>query len=90
VSSLKTAEAILVPVGFGERGTERKMKAIQYARENGCPFLGSFFSRNFAVSENARHVAGMPEASATEYNRSTKYPLIVLITEWLDERGELR
>ncbi|MEX7542216.1 CTP synthetase, partial [Acinetobacter baumannii] len=40
--------------------------------------------------EYARHVAGMPEASSTEFNRSTKYPLIGLITEWLDERGELQ
>ncbi|WP_425291532.1 glutamine amidotransferase-related protein, partial [Acinetobacter baumannii] len=90
VSILKTADAILVPGGFGERGTEGKMKAIQYARENGIPFLGICLGMQLAVIEYARHVAGMPEASSTEFNRSTKYPLIGLITEWLDERGELQ
>jgi len=90
VSILSTADAILVPGGFGERGTEGKMKAIQYARENRIPFLGICLGMQLAVIEYARHVAGMPEASSTEFNRSTKYPLIGLITEWLDERGELQ
>ncbi|EYT26327.1 CTP synthase [Acinetobacter sp. 1564232] len=90
VSILSTADAILVPGGFGERGTEGKMKAIQYARENKIPFLGICLGMQLAVIEYARHVAGMPEASSTEFNRSTKYPLIGLITEWLDERGELQ
>ncbi|MCP5792594.1 CTP synthetase, partial [Klebsiella pneumoniae] len=80
----------LVPGGFGERGTEGKMRAIQYARENKIPFLGICLGMQLAVIEYARHVAGMPEASSTEFNRSTKYPLIGLITEWLDERGELQ
>ncbi|HAV15729.1 MAG TPA: CTP synthetase [Acinetobacter nosocomialis] len=90
VSILSTADAILVPGGFGERGTEGKMKAIQYARENRIPFLGICLGMQLAVIEYARHVAGMPEASSTEFNRSTKYPLIGLITEWLDERGEVQ
>ena len=90
VSILQTADAILVPGGFGERGTEGKMKAIQYARENKIPFLGICLGMQLAVIEYARHVAAMPEASSTEFNRSTKYPLIGLITEWLDERGELQ
>lgn len=90
VSILSTADAILVPGGFGERGTEGKMRAIQYARENKIPFLGICLGMQLAVIEYARHVAGMPEASSTEFNRSTKYPLIGLITEWLDERGELQ
>ncbi|MFI8066891.1 CTP synthetase, partial [Acinetobacter baumannii] len=58
VSILKTADAILVPGGFGERGTEGKMKAIQYARENGIPFLGICLGMQLAVIEYARHVAG--------------------------------
>ncbi|WP_343596708.1 CTP synthase [Acinetobacter sp.] len=88
--TLKDADAILVPGGFGERGTEGKMKAIQYARENEIPFLGICLGMQLAVIEYARHVAGIPEATSTEFNRSTKYPLIGLITEWLDERGELQ
>ena len=87
---LKDADAILVPGGFGERGTEGKMKAIQYARENDVPFLGICLGMQLAVIEFARHVANMPEATSTEFNRSTKFPLIGLITEWLDERGEIQ
>jgi CTP synthase len=89
-AELKDADAILVPGGFGERGTEGKMKAIQFARENQIPFLGICLGMQLAVIEYARHVAGLPEATSTEFNRSTKYPLIGLITEWLDERGELQ
>lgn len=87
---LKDADAILVPGGFGERGTEGKMKAIQFARENKVPFLGICLGMQLAVIEFARHVAAMPEATSTEFNRSTKFPLIGLITEWLDERGEIQ
>ncbi|NLN58386.1 MAG: CTP synthase [Gammaproteobacteria bacterium] len=87
---LKDADAILVPGGFGERGTEGKMQAIQYARENGVPFLGICLGMQLAVIEYARNVAGIADASSTEFNRSTKSPLIGLITEWLDERGEVQ
>ena len=87
---LKGIDAILVPGGFGERGTEGKMQAIQYARENKVPFLGICLGMQLAVIEFARHVAAMPEATSTEFNRSTKFPLIGLITEWLDERGEIQ
>ncbi|WP_298145508.1 CTP synthase [uncultured Acinetobacter sp.] len=87
---LKDADAILVPGGFGERGTEGKMQAIQFARENGVPFLGICLGMQLAVIEYARNVAGIPDATSTEFNRSTKSPLIGLITEWLDERGEVQ
>lgn len=87
---LKDADAILVPGGFGERGTEGKMKAIQFARENGVPFLGICLGMQLAVIEYARNVAAIPDATSTEFNRSTKSPLIGLITEWLDERGEVQ
>lgn len=87
---LKDADAILVPGGFGERGTEGKMKAIKYARENGVPFLGICLGMQLAVIEYARNVAGIKDATSTEFNRSTKSPLIGLITEWLDERGEVQ
>ena len=87
---LKDADAILVPGGFGERGTEGKMKAIQFARENKVPFLGICLGMQLAVIEYARNVAGIADATSTEFNRSTKSPLIGLITEWLDERGEVQ
>ncbi len=87
---LKDADAILVPGGFGERGTEGKMKAIQFARENKVPFLGICLGMQLAVIEYARNVAGITDATSTEFNRSTKSPLIGLITEWLDERGEVQ
>ena len=87
---LKDADAILVPGGFGERGTEGKMKAIQFARENGIPFLGICLGMQLAVIEYARNVAGIVDATSTEFNRSTKSPLIGLITEWLDESVEVQ
>ncbi|WP_314913992.1 CTP synthase [Acinetobacter harbinensis] len=89
-SVLKDMDAILVPGGFGERGTEGKMQAIQFARENGVPFLGICLGMQLAVIEYARNVAGIADATSTEFNRSTKSPLIGLITEWLDERGEVQ
>jgi CTP synthase len=88
--ALADADAILVPGGFGERGTEGKMKAIRFARENKIPYLGICLGMQLAVIEFARNVAGMAEATSTEFNRNTKQPLIGLITEWLDERGELQ
>lgn len=87
---LQDADAILVPGGFGERGTEGKMKAIRYARENNVPYLGICLGMQLAVIEFARHVAGLTEATSTEFNKKTTQPLIGLITEWLDERGELQ
>jgi CTP synthase len=87
---LQTADAILVPGGFGERGTLGKMQAIRYAREQNIPYLGICLGMQLAVIEFARNVAGLSEATSTEFNRNTKQPLIGLITEWLDERGELQ
>ena len=88
--ALKDADAILVPGGFGERGTEGKMQAIKFARENDVPFLGICLGMQLAVIEYARNVAGITDATSTEFNRSTKSPIIGLITEWLDERGEVQ
>ncbi|WP_394261919.1 CTP synthase [Moraxella boevrei] len=86
---LKQADAILVPGGFGERGTLGKMKAITYARENNVPFLGICLGMQLAVIEFARKVLGL-EANSTEFDKKTKAPLIGLITEWFDEKGELQ
>lgn len=87
---LANADAILVPGGFGERGTEGKMQAIRYAREYNVPYLGICLGMQLAVIEFARNVAGLTDATSTEFNRNSKQPLIGLITEWLDERGELQ
>lgn len=87
---LKMADAILVPGGFGERGTEGKMKAIRYARENNVPYLGICLGMQLAVIEFARNVAGLTQATSTEFNKKTPQPIISLITEWLDEKGELQ
>jgi CTP synthase len=90
LSILKTVDAILVPGGFGERGTQGKINAIQFARVNKVPYLGICLGMQLAVIEYARNVAGLTEATSTEFNRRTSQPLIGLITEWLDERGDLQ
>ncbi len=77
---LKDADGILVPGGFGSRGTEGKIKAIQYARERKIPFLGICFGMQLAVIEFARNVCGMEGASSTEFG-STPYPLIAILPE---------
>lgn len=87
---LKSVDAILVPGGFGERGTQGKMNAIQFARVNKVPYLGICLGMQLAVVEFARNVAGLTEATSTEFNRRTSQPLIGLITEWIDERGDLQ
>ncbi|HJW26404.1 MAG TPA: CTP synthase [Rhodocyclaceae bacterium] len=85
---LKGMDAILVPGGFGRRGTEGKIAAIRYARENKVPYLGICLGMQLAVVEFARDVAGMPEAHSTEFVRDTPYPVIGLITEWQDRTGK--
>lgn len=89
MDELKACHAILVPGGFGERGTQGKMKAIRYARENGVPFLGICLGMQLAAIEFARNVLGL-EANSTEFDRKTANPIIGLITEWFDEKGELQ
>jgi len=86
---LNEVDAILVPGGFGKRGVEGKIKAIQYARENEVPYLGICLGMQLAVIEYARHKAGMPGAHSTEFDPNTPYPVIALITEWLDSAGRL-
>ncbi|MGB8052646.1 MAG: gamma-glutamyl-gamma-aminobutyrate hydrolase family protein, partial [Azonexus sp.] len=82
-------DAILVPGGFGRRGTEGKIAAIRYARENKVPYLGICLGMQLAVVEFARDVAGMAGAHSTEFVRDTPYPVIGLITEWLDASGKV-
>ncbi len=89
VGLLKEVDAVLVPGGFGKRGVEGKIKAIQYARENGIPYLGICLGMQLAVIEYARHKAGMSGAHSTEFDSGTQYPVIALITEWMDSAGRL-
>ena len=87
--ALDAVDAILIPGGFGERGVEGKIRAAQYARENKRPFLGICLGMQVAVIEFARHIAGLSNANSSEFNKSTPYPVVGLITEWLDEAGQV-
>ena len=82
-------DAILVPGGFGVRGTEGKIAAIQYARENKVPYLGICLGMQLAVIEFARHVAGLKDANSTEFNPNAAHKLIGLIDEWQDASGNI-
>jgi len=89
VNGLKHLDAILVPGGFGVRGTEGKITAIRYARENKIPYLGICLGMQLAVIEYARDVANMSDANSTEFNPETEHPVVALITEWLDSDGKV-
>lgn len=86
---LAGVDAILVPGGFGERGVEGKIIAARYARENKVPYLGICLGMQVALIEYARNVAGMKDAHSTEFNKNTPYPVVGLITEWLDSDGNV-
>jgi len=88
VSLLEGQDAILVPGGFGERGVEGKIMAVQYARENKIPFLGICLGLQAAVIEYARNVAGLTGANSTEFDAKCKHPVIALISEWTTASGK--
>ncbi|MBF0094216.1 MAG: CTP synthase [Alphaproteobacteria bacterium] len=81
VDILDNANAILVPGGFGERGTEGKIKAVRFARERRVPYFGICFGMQMAVIEAARHLAGLEGASSTEFGPAVD-PVVGLMTEW--------
>ena len=85
---LVDCDGILVAGGFGMRGVEGKIKAIQYARENKIPFLGICLGMQLALIEYARHVLGYEGANSVEFDEDTKYPMIYLIDEFMDTSGE--
>lgn len=87
LSLLDGCHGILVPGGFGERGVEGKIRAVRHARENGIPYLGICLGMQVAIIEYARNVVGLEKANSTEFDRNTPYPVIGLITEWLDNTG---
>ena len=89
VGCLKSVDAILVPGGFGSRGVEGKISAIQYARESGTPFLGICLGMQLAVIEFARNVAKMPNANSTEFDSKTRYPVVGLVAEWKTNSGKV-
>ncbi len=89
VDILRDADAILVPGGFGERGVEGKLMAVQYARENKVPYLGICLGMQSVVIEFARNVLGLKGANSTEFDKHTPHPVIGLITEWITAEGAI-
>ena len=88
LSALSEIDAILVPGGFGNRGVEGKITAARYARENNIPYLGICLGMQVAVIDFAREVAGIENANSSEFDLATPDPVIALITEWQDKKGE--
>lgn len=86
---LAGVDAILVPGGFGHRGIEGKIKAIEYARTHNVPYLGICLGMQLALVEYARHVVGLTQAHSTEFELDTPHPVIALITEWIAGDGKI-
>ena len=89
VDELAVYDAILVPGGFGGRGVEGKIRAINYARVNGVPYLGICLGMQLAVVEFARNVAGLANANSTEFDQDAEHLVVGLITEWQDSSGNV-
>ena len=82
--ALEDVHAILVPGGFGERGSEGKIAAARFARERRIPYFGICFGMQMAVIEAARNLAGLPGAGSTEFG-AVREPLVGLLTEWVKD-----
>ncbi|MEO5862588.1 MAG: CTP synthase [Burkholderiales bacterium] len=89
INCLLGMDAILVPGGFGKRGTEGKIAAVKYARQNRIPYLGICLGMQIAVIEFARNVVGLENANSTEFDPDSKHPVIALITEWQNHDGKI-
>ena len=85
-AKLEPLHAILVPGGFGERGSEGKIGSVKFARENDIPFFGICLGMQMACVEAARNLAGIDTASTTEFGETSE-PVVGLITEWMTEEG---
>ncbi|MDH5464140.1 MAG: CTP synthase (glutamine hydrolyzing), partial [Thiovulaceae bacterium] len=85
---LHDVDGILVAGGFGERGVEGKIKAIEYARVNNIPYLGICLGMQLSVVEYARNVLGLEDANSIEFNENTTNPLIYLINDYIDQSGD--
>ena len=90
LANLERFDAILVPGGFGKRGVEGKIHAVQYAREHKIPYLGICLGMQVATIEVARHKAGLAGANSTEFDPATPHPVIALIEEWQDADGSIQ
>lgn len=85
-AKLEPLHAILVPGGFGERGSEGKINSVKFAREKNIPFFGICLGMQLACIEAARNQIGLPDASTTEFGE-TNQPIVGLITEWMTPEG---
>lgn len=90
LDQLNGLDGILIPGGFGNRGIEGKIKAVQFAREQKIPFLGLCLGMQLSVIEIGRHVARCEGAHSAEFDEKTPYPMIYLITEWLDRENKIQ
>ena len=88
IAELKEYDGVVVPGGFGERGTEGIVSAIKYARENKIPYLGLCYGMQLAVIEYARSKAGLKDAHTTEINPKTKHPVVTVMEEQKDKLRE--
>ena len=86
MAELEPLHGILVPGGFGERGSEGKIASVKFAREREIPFFGICLGMQMACIEAARNQAGIAEASTTEFGETSE-PVVGLITEWMSEEG---
>ncbi len=89
-SDLFNVDGILVPGGFGDRGIEGKINAIEHAREKKIPFFGLCLGMQLAVVEIGRHLAGCKDANSCEFNEKTPFPLIYLIEEFVDRDNRVQ
>ena len=87
-SELLSVDGILVPGGFGDRGIEGKINAIEYAREKNVPYFGLCLGMQLAVVEIARHLADCQGANSCEFDENTPYPVIYLIETWVDRSNQ--
>lgn len=87
--ALKNMDGIIVPGGFGKRGVEGKIKAAQFARLNQIPYLGICLGMQIAMIEFARNQAGMQNANSSEFDDKTPYPVIALVSEFTNAKGDI-
>jgi CTP synthase len=90
LEAFEGVDGILIPGGFGTRGIEGKIKAVQFAREKKIPFLGLCLGMQLAVVEASRHLAGCEGAHSTEFDPETGDPVIYLIREWVDRENRVQ
>ena len=89
-AALEQVDCVLAPGGFGSRGVEGKVRAARFAREREVPYLGICLGMQVAVIEFARNAAALAGANSTEFDRDARHPVIALLTEWIEEDGEVQ